>query len=98
MKNFMKLAAATAFLGAAAAVPAQAGVNVGIVLTPPPPRYEVRPVNPYGNGVWIDGHWGRHEGAWAWVPGRWDRPSGTYTRWVRGHYNRYGMWVRGHWR
>ena len=96
MKRFMILAAAVAMLGAA--VPAQAGVHVGIVLTPPPPRYETRPARPWGNGVWVDGHWGRRGGQWVWVPGRWARPYGHYTAWVPGHYNRYGDWKPGHWR
>jgi YXWGXW repeat-containing protein len=80
------------------AADARVVVGVGINLTPPPPRVEVRPVAPWRDGVWIDGHWGRRDGQWEWIPGHWARPMGHYTRWVPGRYLPNGVWVEGHWR
>ncbi|HTQ13816.1 MAG TPA: hypothetical protein VMH86_08065 [Rhizomicrobium sp.] len=99
MKTVIKLAAAV-LLSAATVVPASARVvvGVGINLTPPPARVEVRPVAPWRDGVWIDGHWARRDGAWVWIGGHWARPYGHYHNWVPGHYNRYGVWIEGHWR
>jgi hypothetical protein len=91
-------AAMAAAVLAAAPVDARVVLGVGINLTPPPPRYEVRPVAPWGNGVWIEGHWARRDGQWVWIRGHWARPYGGYSAWVPGHYNRYGVWIEGHWR
>ena len=101
MRKMSKILMA-ALIGAAAILPAanaEARVYVGVNLGgPPAARVEIRPVRPWANGVWIDGHWARRGGAWVWIPGHWDRPYGHYSAWVPGHYNRYGEWVEGHWR
>ena len=59
-----------------------------VVKAPPAPIHEVRPVKPYPNAVWIEGHWHWKSSSdkYAWVPGRWKRTH-------RGH-----VWVKGHWR
>ncbi len=101
----LKTVLTAAALSAAVMVPAllastqaDARVFIGVNLTPPAPQYEARPANPWGNGVWIEGHWARRDGQWVWIHGHWDRPYGRYSAWVPGHYNRFGEWIPGHWR
>lgn len=96
MKTLIKLATVAAVCATMAST-ADARVFVGISLTPPAPRVEVRPVAPWHDGVWIDGHWGRRDGEWVWKPGHWERGYG-HAGWVPGHYDRRGDWVEGHWR
>jgi hypothetical protein len=99
MKTLMKLATVAALCATTMIVPASARVfvGVGINLTPPAPRMEVRPVAPWHDGVWIDGHWGRRDGDWVWKPGHWAR-GGGHAGWIPGHYDRRGEWIEGHWR
>jgi WXXGXW repeat (2 copies) len=100
MKRVSKMLCAV-LVSAAVILPAGAAsarIFVGINLAPPPPQVEVRPNRPWGNGVWIDGHWARRYGQWVWIRGHWDRPYGHYSGWVPGHYDRHGDWIEGHWR
>jgi hypothetical protein len=89
---------------AGSALPASAGVDIGISLNapgaPPPPRVERRPAAPFPDAAWIDGHWGWRDGRWAWVRGHWDveHRGGRWTpgRWDRGPSGGY-VWIDGHW-
>ena len=68
---------------------------------PPPARFEVRPVVPYPEAVWIDGHWEHRYGGWAWSQGYWARVPFPGAIWVPGHWRESPegwRWVPGHWR
>ena len=39
--------------------------------TPPADRIEVITVRPYGEAVWVRGHYIRERHRWIWVPGHW---------------------------
>jgi hypothetical protein len=70
-----------------------------VVDEPPPPQVEVKPPNPGGRAVWIDGHWAHSHGRYHWVQGHWVmEPKGA---WVAGHWAkrpRGYVWVAGHWK
>jgi len=71
---------------------------VEVETEPPAPQVEVRPVEPYGGAVWIEGHWYWRD-RWVWVPGHWDRARAGWL-WVPHHWARWGRhwrYVPGHW-
>jgi len=68
---------------------------------PPPARVEVRPVAPYPEAAWIDGHWDYRGGNWVWLQGYWERRPYPGAVWVPGHWRETPegwKWVPGHWR
>jgi len=98
-----------AILGATSltAPPAQAGVQVGISVGPPPPRYEAVPAYPRayrpGRVVWRPGFWRWDGRGYVWEPGRYvEIPRHHhYRRWETGRWeHRPGgwVWVDGRWR
>lgn len=77
----------------------QAPQPVEVQSEPPPDQYEVVPVAPRADYVWINGHWDWGGARYVWVPGRYELPRRGY-RWVRPHYERRAgraIYVRGHW-
>jgi hypothetical protein len=90
--------AATTFT--AFTVPVLSQISVQIGRTPPPLRYERRPLPPGAGFVWIDGYWGVNGGRYVWVPGRWDHPPYAGAYWSHGHWDHYPEGWRyheGHW-
>ena len=80
-------------LAAASALTVPAFSQIQIYIGPPPPpvRYEVRPVMPAEDFVWVDGYWGTRGNRYVWVPGAY---------WTHPHYDHYqqGWQVHeGHW-
>ncbi|MEQ8461369.1 MAG: hypothetical protein RLO52_02600 [Sandaracinaceae bacterium] len=77
------------------------GTSSVAVYQAPPPRQTVavRPAAPYGNAVWVEGHWQWNGGQYVWVDGYYvqQRPGYTFQqpRWVQqgGRY----VYVQGGW-
>ena len=46
--------------------------EVVVVDAPPAPPYEVRPVSPSNDDIWIEGHWIHRDGRWEWFGGHWE--------------------------
>lgn len=74
----------------------------GVVVYQAPPQQQVvvqRPVQPYANAVWVDGHYEWNGQQYVWVPGYWVQQRAGYQfvqpRWVR-RGNGY-VYVRGGW-
>jgi hypothetical protein len=66
---------------------------------PPPDQDVIVGVNPYPDGVWINGYWGWGGGRWVWRGGYWDHGHGRV--WVRDGWERGPrgyVHVRGHFR
>jgi hypothetical protein len=63
----------------------------GVVIAPPPPRYEVHPA-PRAGFVWSPGHWEWRVNSHVWIAGHWERVRPGYgympPRWVE----RNGRW------
>ncbi len=98
------IALALPLLSLVAASPAasQVSMEIGVRFGPPPPRYEVMYDAPFGNAVWVRGHWGwsGYEGRYVWIPGRWIARRPAYT-WVDGGWHRGPRgwyWNEGGWR
>lgn len=74
--------------------------GVTVYQAPPPAQVVVsRPAQPYGNAVWVDGHWQWNGNQYVWVDGYWvqQRPGYTFyqPRWVRqgnGYVYSQGGW------
>jgi hypothetical protein len=78
------------------------GVNVEVLLGPPPAAVRERPGRQPGpDYVWIEGHYVGQPGGWAWVPGHWALRPQREAIWVAGHYDLRGggyVWVEGEWK
>jgi hypothetical protein len=76
-----------------------APIEVQYEAPPPPPQYEVIPVAPSPNHLWIAGHWGWQGGRHYWNPGRYEvRRVGM--QWRAASWQRNGRGWRyapGHW-
>ena len=80
---------------------------VFVEIGPPPARYEVAPVQPGPEFIWVAGYWGWVGTEYQWMPGRWvERPQPRAHwvpgRWVRAHgrgrgYGGGWYWVEGRW-
>jgi hypothetical protein len=103
MKKLL-LASALAVAGiAGTALPASAGVAVGVYANfgPPAPVYERVPVAPGPSYVWQPGYYTWSGGSYVWIRGRYVRPPYRGAVWVAPRWNRYGgRWGynRGYWR
>jgi hypothetical protein len=104
MKSILSAAALMIATTSAAfiAAPAQAQVNLNIIIgdAPPPPRYEVVPAGRPGQ-VWAPGFWSWDGRRHVWQQGHWERArqGEVYVRpeWVRadnGWRLREGGWRR----
>ena len=109
MKRFASILAPLMVAMAAACAPLPPpGVGaVFIEFGPPPPRYELVPVQPGPEFVWVAGFYAWEGGEYVWRPGHWvERPQPRAHwvpgRWVRAHGRGNGWgggwyWVEGHW-
>ena len=73
-----------------------------VVKEPPAPKVEAKPLKPFPNAVWIDGHWKWSSAIsdFVWVSGHWAKAKPGKT-WVKGHWRKTQKgwkWVKGHWR
>lgn len=95
------LACAACTLFSISAVPASAGVVVGIQVgaappPPPPPAYQRWP-QPSRNAVWISGHHEWVGGRWVWVGGYYGYPPHRGAVYVPSRYY-HGRYYAGYWR
>lgn len=105
LKSFKYTAAAlaaAAIFSVAGAASAQFVVpEVHVSIAPPPPRVEVRTIQPSSNHIWINGHWAWRYGQHTWIQGHWAEPpnQGMIYEPARWTSNGAGYsFVEGHWR
>ncbi len=75
--------------------------EVRVNIAPPPPRVEVRTVQPSANHMWIAGHWAWRYGRHEWISGHWAEPPNAGMVWEPAHWRAVGgQWsfIEGHWR
>ena len=75
--------------------------RVYVETAPPPDRYEVTPVRPSVEHVWIHGHHTYRGGTYVWVGGRYEVPPFRGARYEYGRWERDGsrhFWIEGGWR
>jgi hypothetical protein len=105
LKSFkfaVAFAAAAALSTAAPVAHAQYVVpEVTVNIAPPPPRVEVRTVQPSANHMWVNGYWAWRYGQHVWIQGHWAMAPNQGMIWEPARWvNRNGAWVfvDGHWR
>jgi len=84
------------------AVPASAGVSVGISVRigPPPLPVYVQPVCPGPGYIWSPGYWAYGPDGYYWVPGTWVQPPVVGVLWTPGYWgwsDGYYVWHEGYW-
>ena len=102
MKRLL-FASALALAAAFTAVPASAGVAIGVYANfgPPAPVYEAVPRPPGPYYVWQPGYYTWVNGGYVWIRGRYVVPPYRGAVWVAPTWHRYGgRWgyTRGYWR
>ena len=68
---------------------------------PPAPRYEVVPVCPGPEQVWVPGCYEWQRGSWVWTGGRWSLRPHRGAVWAGPHWEHRGrghVWIGGGWR
>jgi len=76
---------------ATTASPYSASAQIGIYIgrTPPPMRYEARPLAPGPGYSWIDGFYEPWQGGYRWHRGYWNQPPYAGAYWQHPHYDHY---------
>jgi hypothetical protein len=81
--------------------PVDQPVAVAIPWAPPPMRWDPPPPAPYGEVVWVGGHWTWWNGEWVWARGHWARPPRVGYVYAEPYYEHRGdvvVFVAGFWR
>jgi len=76
------------------------GVEVSVVLAPPPPRREVPYARPGPDYVWINGYWAWRGGRHVWIAGYYARPPRGHRVWIEPRWERRGgnyIFIEGRW-
>jgi hypothetical protein len=91
---------AVVYAPAPAVVVEDQDADVVVTDEPPPAPYEVVPVAPYPDAIWIGGDYVFVGGHYVWNHGHYERRPYGYHRWVAGGW-RHGphgyVRARGHW-